>query len=555
MRRGNVMTSCWGRVIMVVAAFCATATAHGATPEEIAKLVAQLGSPEYAVRDAAERELVSLGAAARPALREGAGSKDPEIQVRATRALELVRIACARSDTLWNETLSNGSWNNGVMSAKIGDQEIVFYISSRIEIVGMLMPPLREIAGERPRKSWVGPRDLAPQFMALADAGLLVTTTDARFVCLDPKTGTVRWDLNTTVGLDGSLNPPGAARSGRGPASTVPGLSAPAIDGGMAYLSTDHSLLAVDIGTGKAVWQAPLTAGLIGMPLVLKESVLVASTGGLMVFDKKSSKRLDVLGPELAIYSAPVALNDHVIVLGTLDGLVALDVSDGHKLWTHEASGMSSQTETGARVTVPRPTGGHTSVGMAPPALDHGTVYYSGIDTLFAVDAVSGKERWKWQPTPMPGAPVVNAPALAAAASISPVAMRNVPRISAPVFAHDGQWVLVNTLLGAYAIESSNGQMVWEYHVPNALPPVAAPNGSLAPPVVASDMVHLMMSQREVRAPAGPGGRGTAAGGVPAAAVAIGGQVPAAANVAVVVNRYVALPLDPPNAPSAPARP
>jgi hypothetical protein len=57
-------------------------------PEEIARLVGQLGSSEYRERQEASKELEAIGAPALPALARAAESKDLEVRLRAKRLLK-----------------------------------------------------------------------------------------------------------------------------------------------------------------------------------------------------------------------------------------------------------------------------------------------------------------------------------------------------------------------------------------------------------------------------------------------------------------------------------
>jgi hypothetical protein len=59
-------------------------------PPDPAKLVEQLGAPEFAKREAASRELAELGAAALPALREAVKSGAPEVRRRAEELVKAI---------------------------------------------------------------------------------------------------------------------------------------------------------------------------------------------------------------------------------------------------------------------------------------------------------------------------------------------------------------------------------------------------------------------------------------------------------------------------------
>ena len=73
-----------------------------AAPSDPARLVAGLGSPRFADREAAERELGELGRTAIPALRVAETSLDPEIRVRATALLQKIEGGLLVEPTLIN---------------------------------------------------------------------------------------------------------------------------------------------------------------------------------------------------------------------------------------------------------------------------------------------------------------------------------------------------------------------------------------------------------------------------------------------------------------------
>ena len=78
---------------VAVGGFTLTGQTRAATtqPDESGELVKQLGSDEFARREAAAKKLRALGTVAEPALRVGLKSDDPEVRQRSTRLLAEVR--------------------------------------------------------------------------------------------------------------------------------------------------------------------------------------------------------------------------------------------------------------------------------------------------------------------------------------------------------------------------------------------------------------------------------------------------------------------------------
>lgn len=75
-------------------------------PPDAPALVRQLGSDEFAEREAASRKLAALGQAAVDALRHGLKSDDPEVRSRAARLLQSITTKGQREET----RVLQGSW-------------------------------------------------------------------------------------------------------------------------------------------------------------------------------------------------------------------------------------------------------------------------------------------------------------------------------------------------------------------------------------------------------------------------------------------------------------
>src|SRR5690349_6841434 len=91
--------------VLVVSAFAAgVGAAHGAadkdeTSDRIAALIKQLGDASFASRQAASKELESLGAKALDALKKAAtGSDDAEVRTRAAKLVEAITDKSAREN-------------------------------------------------------------------------------------------------------------------------------------------------------------------------------------------------------------------------------------------------------------------------------------------------------------------------------------------------------------------------------------------------------------------------------------------------------------------------
>jgi formylglycine-generating enzyme required for sulfatase activity len=93
-------------------------------PPRIAELILQLGDDEYAVREAAGKELETFGDAALPGLRKAIGDNDPEVRVRAKLLIAAIDLQLRTSKTtgLIMIALEPGELNMGSPDAEVGRQ-------------------------------------------------------------------------------------------------------------------------------------------------------------------------------------------------------------------------------------------------------------------------------------------------------------------------------------------------------------------------------------------------------------------------------------------------
>jgi uncharacterized protein (TIGR03067 family) len=101
----------------------------------IARLIRQLGSPEFAEREAATRRLEAVGEPALEALRQAGASEDPEVR---RRARELVEVIAAR-----DYRKLEGTWEcvpDGSPRLVIKDGQAVFERGTRVSLRFVLAP-------------------------------------------------------------------------------------------------------------------------------------------------------------------------------------------------------------------------------------------------------------------------------------------------------------------------------------------------------------------------------------------------------------------------------
>ena len=217
--------------------------------ERIDKLVKDLGHEDYAVRTAAQEELVEIGPAAIPQVREATRSDDPEVELRSKEILknlleqaEAAVGAAVAKNLLWKQSLAKGL--------------------SRVPLVhkGLVL--------------FTGADE--PLYAAELKTGKILWKSGN-------KTGACRVEGDTlyAAGKDGKLHAldprTGEPRDGFEPVSLT---GTPAPRGGKLFLFNGQSLQAVDPGTGKPIWSVELPAAGQGAPIVGESHVLAMTARG-----------------------------------------------------------------------------------------------------------------------------------------------------------------------------------------------------------------------------------------------------------------------------------
>jgi hypothetical protein len=88
MSRSKVLSAL---LLLALTGFLAWCNAPKATPEEIDRLVEQLGDARFRVREQATQKLIKIGRPAVPALRKAMESQDVELKMRAQRILKTIQ--------------------------------------------------------------------------------------------------------------------------------------------------------------------------------------------------------------------------------------------------------------------------------------------------------------------------------------------------------------------------------------------------------------------------------------------------------------------------------
>lgn len=182
---------------------------------------------------------------------------------------------------------------------------------------------------------------------------------------LNTGTGKVRWKFKPERGSDDSY------------------YADPVVDGGTVYFGGRNHFYALDSETGQEKWKFELGGVTRSVPTVYNGNIYIATfrpdnrkAAYLYALDNETGQekwRLEAAGGGIG---GSVAVADDVLYVGTRDdGLLALDAENGQEKWRYDLdSGMT--------------TG---------PAVAYGLVYVTDQGKLYAIDAQTGEEKWKHQ--------------------------------------------------------------------------------------------------------------------------------------------------------------
>ena len=263
--------------------------------------------------------------------------------------------------------------------------------------------------------------------------------------------------------------------------SPMPG--APAIVDGVAYfvdgLLGSGGLRAVDTTTGTELWNVAVPGQPFGStPAVVDGTAFVGDNDGNLTAIDVAGRAVNWTVPLAATVSSSPTVGDGAIFVNAEDVLYAVDPGNGSTLWSFANGG----------------DGGYTI--ESSPAVLNGIVYATSWssdadESLWALDAATGEERWSYRPT---------VPGLATPTVVDGVVYAGGPAGLVALDAKSGEeiWtspigdvfsapavsdktVIVHTNRDMVAVDASTGQERWR----------ANTGGSWSTPAVAGDAVYV----------------------------------------------------------------
>ena len=204
-------------------------------------------------------------------------------------------------------------------------------------------------------------------------------------------------------------------------------------------------LMAFDEATGKETWKTPV-ASMFGSAMAAGEDLILApAKEGLVALDYATGQQKWIAKTSDEVTASP-AIDGQAVYFGSKDhNLYAVDINSGKELWR-----FPTQSEI-----------------RTPPAVVDGTVYFGGGWTpgfesapqntdrnFYAVDAATGKEKWRYVAPEWKGQPDEG--------PMGGIALREEGAASAPAVSggtvYFGAW---NNAI--YAVDAQTGQQKWKY--------------------------------------------------------------------------------------------
>ncbi len=161
----------------------------------------------------------------------------------------------------------------------------------------------------------------------------------------------------------------------------VPALVQPITGGNRVYMVADNSIYALQEENGAEVWKHNDIGVLNSTPVYLNEAIYMGSENGtLYKLDASNGELINSVDLGGAISTALVATDSAVFITVSTGILVAVDAGTLETMWKYDAGGEL--------VTMPAYSAEHNTVVVVSKDL-----------YVHAVDAMTGKQKWRVKPT------------------------------------------------------------------------------------------------------------------------------------------------------------
>lgn len=268
---------------------------------------------------------------------------------------------------------------------------------------------------------------------AFSSNTVFFSSDDGLLYALDKRNGKHKWKFN--------LNDKDAKRIlpiGHAPWVFDYGKSSPVVDGDLLYIgSSDHHLYALSASTGELKWSFKAGDRIRSTATFNDDLVFTSSwDGSTYALNKQSGEVAWQHTSQTRIVSNPVRIGDNIIIGSRDTRIYALNAQQGHVVWEYKFSNGSWVESSATKgenndvfyigssdnkqlmkfdANTGKPLWTFNTKGWAwgTPTYNNGRVYLGSTGTeknwttvkrgFFAVDAVTGKEHWSYQPKSIEG--------------------------------------------------------------------------------------------------------------------------------------------------------
>jgi outer membrane protein assembly factor BamB len=305
------------------------------------------------------------------------------------------RVYFAAGDSLYGVDITDGEnyWKaeglgTGIVSPAVADGKVYTASGSKNILYAMDATNGKELW-----KSTVAAK--VTTNITVADGVVYFGGDDSYYYAVDGNTGKEKWKFKT--GYQTHVTPSvadGVVYFGGGWSVGV----------GTMPDSIDKYLYAVDAATGKEKWKVATAAGVDGTPAISDGAVFFGGWDGIVyAMDTKTGKQQwtfkpdGYLFPNVAVAKGVVYLEDedsekqttYTTYSGRFNDFYAIDAKTGKKKWKIKTGRMLMSDEASGSIGYRR---------MVAPAVADGVAYFGSFDrNLYAVDAATGVEKWKYE--------------------------------------------------------------------------------------------------------------------------------------------------------------
>lgn len=185
-------------------------------------------------------------------------------------------------------------------------------------------------------------------------------------------------------------------------------------DGVIYVASQSSAVYAFDATTGRQKWMYQTDGPVFAAPSVSEEYVFFGTDSGkVLAISVKSGQPKWRFQTEGGVFSSPAVSDDLIYVTSKGGKIYALDADSGDERWSYDAGGEASPAISGGIVYVAGADGGlyaldakrggdplwlfpTGSLITTSPVVANGIVYVASGSTLYAINATTGMEEWRY---------------------------------------------------------------------------------------------------------------------------------------------------------------